>query len=596
MAGRAAFKKGGADGKSALDRLTPFALLAIAISSIAAGEALVMLALHTYAINLPLWAEIALDVFLLSIVIVPVLHFFIYQPMNDSAGKLLAAEQKLKKQYDFLNYTLDSLQSPFYVIDASDYSVVLANMAAHGGSPYAGVKCHQLTHQSDIPCDQANEACPLHAVVETGEPVVVEHDHQDKNGISRTVEIRAWPIFNNGKVVQIIEHAIDITERKEAERRLRGSEKQVRLIMDTVPAHVAYIDKNRIYKFVNGTYSKWLLQEPEEIVGRHINDIVGKNAYKTIKTHVDKALSGEQAVFEAAISHKDDVMHIIQAKYVPHRDEKGDVLGFIAFIIDVTEEREKEEALKRYREQLVRSEKLASLGHLSAGVAHELKNPLNIISASIQLLQMEEGIPEETRQAYETVMEQVARSTRIIDNLRDFARERKPASVEIDLHGFLEKTIALVEYEMRVDSLDIVRDFEGVPVYIKGDPDQLAQVFLNIINNARDSMNEMKAAHSYEELESMGWEGMLTVATARKDGSVGVTFKDTGVGMTQETIDRLFDPFFSTKGEKGTGLGMSIAYGIIENHGGEMYVTSQPGQGSVFRITFPEIGSLDAGH
>jgi signal transduction histidine kinase len=246
------------------------------------------------------------------------------------------------------------------------------------------------------------------------------------------------------------------------------------------------------------------------------------------------------------------------------------------------------ENLKKSQNMLIRSEKLAALGQLSAGVAHEIKNPLNIISTCVQLMMMDENISGENMEAYKTIMEQIARAAKITENLRDFARERKPEIKDIDLHGFLEKTIALVEYELKLDNISFARDFHPSPVYVKGDADQLAQVFLNLINNAADSMKEKQRKAGREQLRESGWEGNLTISTSHDGERVFINFKDRGTGIPQETQKRVFDPFFTTKGEgKGTGLGLSIAMGIIENHGGTMLLESVEGEGATFAIKLP---------
>jgi len=162
-----------------------------------------------------------------------------------------------------------------------------------------------------------------------------------------------------------------------------------------------------------------------------------------------------------------------------------------------------------------------------------------------------------------------------------------PEVQDIDLHAFLEKTIALVEYEMRGETIEIVRQFEERPMQIKGDPDQLAQVFLNMIGNARDSINEKKNKYGYEKLEKMGWKGRLLVQTKAEDGWVEISFRDTGMGMAPEAVNKVFDPFFTTKGEEGTGLGMAIAFGIIGNHDGSMDVRSEAGEWAEFVIKLP---------
>ena len=249
--------------------------------------------------------------------------------------------------------------------------------------------------------------------------------------------------------------------------------------------------------------------------------------------------------------------------------------------------------LKKAQDGLIRSEKLAALGHLSAGVAHEIKNPLNIISTSAQLLLMEETMAQEAKEHCKTILEQVARATKISDNLRDFAKVRKPEKKEFDLNDLLAKTVSLVEYEMRLDNIEF--NLELCPsAVINGDRDQLAQVFLNIINNAADSMKEKQAMAGREKLRETGWKGEISIKTYGDDPCMAVEFSDTGNGIPADAIKNIFDPFFSTKGEqKGTGLGLSIAFGIMENHGGTIQAKSKEGEGTIFTLKFPATENMD---
>lgn len=261
---------------------------------------------------------------------------------------------------------------------------------------------------------------------------------------------------------------------------------------------------------------------------------------------------------------------------------------FLDGVWNIVKRRRIEESLKKSREMLLRSEKLASLGELAAGVAHEIKNPLNIISTSVQMLMMEDNIPKETIAEYQEILRQIARTVKITDNLRYFARKREPEIKQIDLHDFVEKTVALVEYEMKSDGIGITRKFQQAPIFMNADEDQLAQVFLNIINNARYSMNEKRTLHSWDELRNMGWTGKLTIETSVVNGKVVIIFEDTGMGISEENRSHIFVPFFTTKPEgKGTGLGLSVAYGIMENHGGSINIEGEEGKGAKVNLVFP---------
>jgi PAS domain S-box-containing protein len=268
----------------------------------------------------------------------------------------------------------------------------------------------------------------------------------------------------------------------------------------------------------------------------------------------------------------------------------------IALFLDVTERRQAQDILRRSTERLraaleelqraqrvmVRQEKLASIGTLASGVAHEILNPLNIIGTSIQLLQMEE-LPAAVQEQLGVVMAQIRRATKITDNLRMFSHHKEAAVGPVDLNAFLDRTLGLVEHDLNLDNILVDRDYDPELPVIEADADQLAQVFLNLISNARDAMAEWP-------------EQRIAIRTRRAGDGVTISFADTGSGIAPEHLGKIFDPFFTTKGPgHGTGLGLSIAYSIIENHGGTIEVHSEPGKGTEFFIHLPLTCYVPAG-
>ncbi len=231
------------------------------------------------------------------------------------------------------------------------------------------------------------------------------------------------------------------------------------------------------------------------------------------------------------------------------------------------------EDLRRTQEQLLQSEKMSAVGQLISGVAHELNNPLTAILGYAQLL---EGMGLDTRSAdyVGKLFKQAQRTHRVVQNLLSFARQRKPQKQHADLRKVLEETIALREYDLKVNNVVLERDIqEDLPAVI-ADPHQLEQVFLNIINNALDAMVEHSAG------------GVLKITVLRKDDLVCIEFADSGPGLKDAT--RIFDPFYTTKKiGKGTGLGLSICYGIVKEHGGEILARNRDEGGAVIEVRLP---------
>ncbi len=426
-----------------------------------------------------------------------------------------------------------------------------------------------------------------------------------KDGADRLLEM-SLALFRAKERWNVVGIFQDISEKAEQERWLQelffAVEQSVEAVMIT--------DTNARIVYANQKYAQWTGNRSENVVGQNICPALFKNPSSAPCESIKKAVvEGKQFQYEtngSMLIGGDEKRWFIFTS-VPIFNPQEELIGSHVMLEDVTEQREWARTLetknrelletvtrlKETQSQLVRSEKLASLGQLSAGVAHEIKNPLNIISMNAQLAAMAQGLPDNVVEGLATIEQQVARAVKITENLREFARERKPEIVRIDLQSFLEKTIALVEYEMNVGNLFFERRFGDIPFVVMGDPDQLAQVFLNVIGNARDALTEKQNANSYEDLEAAGWKGTVTIALERHEGMVTIAFVDTGAGMTAENMEKVFDPFFTTKGEgKGTGLGLSIAYGIVENHGGKMSVSSTLGEGTEVRMALPLSGEI----
>ncbi|MBF0292719.1 MAG: PAS domain S-box protein [Nitrospinae bacterium] len=409
----------------------------------------------------------------------------------------------------------------------------------------------------------------------------------------------------------LIDYVWYIAREKESERRIKESEEKFHAMAHSANDAIITID-GEDKSGIDGSIIFWNAAA-ERIFGYSRDEAIGKNiAIIVPPQYRDEHMAGMlkfRKTGEGPMLGKIIEMTALKKDGAEFPVELM-VSGFMvnekwhatAIIRDVTERKKWETNLKDSNAQLeealsnlektqrllIRSEKLASMGQLSAGVAHELKNPLNIISTTVQLLQMGDDAKEERDDTYKVIIEQVRRSSKIIDNLREFARERKPENVVIDVNDLLEKTISLIEYEVKSEGIELIRRFEADPVEIIGDPDQLAQVFLNIIGNARDSMNEKRRSCCMDELKKKEWTGSLSISAILEGSYIEIRFADNGVGIPLKHMGKVFDPFFTTKEEgKGTGLGLGIAYGIVQNHGGTMTVESEEGEGAAFTVALP---------
>ncbi len=231
------------------------------------------------------------------------------------------------------------------------------------------------------------------------------------------------------------------------------------------------------------------------------------------------------------------------------------------------------EELKDTHEQLVRTERLAAIGELSAKIAHEVNNPLSIISNYLRIWERDLEKPEKAHEHLNVVRQELSRIAGIIRQLLDFHRPRKVEKRPLDIRQVIDNVISLVGWQLEERGIAIERSIDGDLPPVTGSPDQLKQVFLNLIINARDFISE---------------GGKLKISVSPSKNNIRIVFTDTGPGIPEEDLPRIFEPFFTTKEDtSGTGLGLSVCYGIISEHGGQIEAGNVPGGGGRFVITLP---------
>ncbi len=233
------------------------------------------------------------------------------------------------------------------------------------------------------------------------------------------------------------------------------------------------------------------------------------------------------------------------------------------------------ERRRQNQEKLMRSDRLAMIGQLAAGVAHEINNPLASILLFSRLVAQQVPVDGRAKENLDRIEKETKRCHSIVQSLLDFSRQREPSAEPVDVNGLLDSTLQLFAGQHMFHNIEVVKKYAADLKTIQADPSQLQQVFMNVILNAIDAMSE---------------KGRLTIETGNsdEDGSIEIRITDTGCGIPPESMDRIFDPFFTTKGVgHGTGLGLSVSYGIIQRHDGDIAVSSSPESGSMFTITLP---------
>jgi two-component system NtrC family sensor kinase len=401
-----------------------------------------------------------------------------------------------------------------------------------------------------------------------------------------------------GRVLRYQGTLVDVTERREMEQRLYREQEFARRLVESFPDLIVVLDTDGRYTFVSPRSEEALGYTPEEMVGRRLGERSEPEDMVAMQQMFTDLVTGRTRFgsLDYRIRHKDGSWRVFRATASPLYDAQGKVTGVIASARDVTE-------VKRLEQQVIQAEKLAAMGHMIAGVTHELNNPLTAILGITDLLR-DKSIDDQMRRQVELVHQQARRAAEIVQNLLAYARPRVPTKANVDLNELVRRTLTLHEYSLRVNNIKV--DFvatPGLPTVI-GDPSQLVQVFLNLLMNAEQAILEIRKPTETGNLRVR--LGPRPDASGQGSGSVWVAFQDDGPGIPPETLPKIFDPFFTTKRPgRGTGLGLSICLAIVKEHGGAIEVEPAPGPasrssgievggGTIFRVVLPQSDASQA--
>jgi PAS domain S-box-containing protein len=487
----------------------------------------------------------------------------------------------------------DVLQAlPVYVVLLSqDYQVTFANrFFEHRYGKARGRRCHEYLFNRDKPC----EVCDTFKVFKTNAPLNWAWTGPD----DRDYEIRDFPFTDTDGSPMIMEVGIDVTEMNRAKQALheanasleqrvieRTAELEVarqeaelagdllRITMDNAPALMSYIDKDCRYLRVNRSYERWFGLSDEQVRGRHMKDVLGEAAWQAIEPYVKRVLAGEQIAFELQIPYLETGSRWVYATYSPDVDAEGQVRGFVVHVLDISERKQAEDALKEIDHR--KDEFLAML-------AHELRNPLAPISNAVHIMKLSSLNETQLAWCRDVIGRQVEHMVRLVDDLLDVSRisrgkiELRKARIEVSaiVHRAAETSQPLIDARHHTFSLQLPPE----PIYVEGDLVRLSQVVSNLLNNAAKYTDE---------------GGRISLTVESIDNQIFIRVRDNGRGIDSSALSGLFQLFYQVdrtidRAEGGLGIGLALVKSLVTMHGGEVWAQSEGrGKGSEFVVRLP---------
>lgn len=384
------------------------------------------------------------------------------------------------------------------------------------------------------------------------------------------VEVTSRPLIESGGELLVVGIGRPMVLERQLEAEIHRSYEYIERVIHNAPIGIITTDASGIIIDANpAAVSLFGAQEKAELAGHAIYSLRERedpSAQARFHDWVAKARNVHSRYFgrtKFGVTVNCDVI------LVPLKGRNGDIESILMLMVDLSEQVILEHTLHQ-------RERLSALGTIVAGVAHELNNPLTAIVGFAQIL-LTQNLPETVKSRVNRIAEEASRCEHIVENLMGFSRQVGTDKEEKNVNDLIMQTLALREYQLRVDGVETsIHLSPNVPPSLVA-PHALQSVFLNIVNNAQQAMNTVE-----------GKEKKLTITSDVEDGRIYIRFADTGPGISEEHITRIFDPFFTTKqpGE-GTGLGLSVAYGIVRDHGGDLYAESTVGHGATFTIVLP---------
>ncbi len=398
-----------------------------------------------------------------------------------------------------------------------------------------------------------------------------EEQYRKKNGELFWAEVTSVPVKRNGVTEYCMTIWVDITERKQMETQLKREKERAETYLNIIVVMIALIDTAGKITMINQRGCALLGYEQEELLNKNwFKLLVPDKSRRKVKNDLRNLIAGNVEAlnhYESSLITKSSQEKRISSDYIPVKDTTGTVTGVLISSEDITETR-------KAHEQLQHTRLMVSLGEMTAGIAHEVNNPLGSILLYSELI-MASDVPPALKKDLKIIHDEAKRATKIMTDLLIYGRRAKPHMRRVNLHYLIDKALGMRRYQQRLKNITVYTDYSSEQLYTIGDSMQLVQVFMNIILNAEEALKQTE-------------NRKIKITTQADSKWVKVLIADNGSGIPIENLNQIFYPFYTTKptGE-GTGLGLSTSYGIVTEHKGLIHGENNEEGGATFIIELP---------
>jgi two-component system cell cycle sensor histidine kinase/response regulator CckA len=507
--------------------------------------------------------------------------------MAEYANKMLTdrkqAEDALLEKERFLQNVFDGIQDGVSVLDP-ELNIIRVNQCMEklygDHKPLIGKKCYEVYQQRESICPW----CPSVKAIKTGEPQNEIVPYPTEENPEGWIDVSAYPMKDaQGRVSAVIEYVKDITDRKRAEEALRESEEKYRTVLETSLDPIVVYDMEGKVTFFNPAFTRIFGWTLEERLGKKMDLFVPEETWPETQKMIEKVLAGENfSGFETLRYTKEkNIVHVNMSAAI-NKDQNGKPIGSVINLRDITEQ-------KKLEGQLHHALKMESIGTLAGGIAHDFNNILGIILGNTELAM--DDVPEwnPARLNLKEILTASLRAKDVVRQLLSFARKTQLEKKPTDIIPIVKDSLKLLRSSIPT-SIELRENIAKNVATIMADPTQINQVLINLCTNADHSMPDGGVIEVTLKNVALDENTAAQHADLTPGWYVNLTVSDTGHGISQEEIDRIFDPYFTTKElGKGTGMGLAVVHGIVKGHNGLITVQSEIGKGTTFSIVFPAV-------